>query len=113
MSDAAVWIDPARRSGEPCVGGTRIPVNMVINIVWKRGLDVAYECWPDLTRQEILGACWYAGAGNVVRLHGKGGKYVAYRGPWRKRWGAWAAEVHQAMWSGRWDDVPDPPGATA
>lgn len=113
MSDAttAVWIDPARRCGEPCIGGTRIPVSMVIATVWNRGLDVVFECWPNLTRQQVLNACWYAGSGNVVRLHGKGGRYVAYRGPWRKRWGAWAEQVHEGLWSSDVDDLDDPPRA--
>lgn len=112
MSDAYVWIDPARKSGEPCIGGHRLPVEMVIATVWRSGLDEALHCWPQLTRGQVLVACWYAGAGNVVRLHGRGGAYVGYRGPWRKRWGAWAAEVHDGLWLSAtvdYDVIPDPP----
>ncbi len=115
MSDAYVWIDPARKSGEPCVGGHRVPVEMVIGVVWESSVDNAMDLWC-LTRAEVLGACWYAGVGNVVRLHGKGGKYVAHRGPWRKRWGVWARQVHGALWSSttcNYGAVPDPPREAA
>jgi uncharacterized protein (DUF433 family) len=108
VNDAAVWIDPGRCSGEPCVSGHRIPVELVIGSVWWHGVDSAMGTYA-LTREEVLGACWYAGAGNVVRLHGKGGRYVARRGPWRKRWGAWAWESHDALWNHLYDDVNDPP----
>jgi len=114
MSDAYVWIDPARKSGEPCVGGYRLPVDLVIVTVWVHGVAEAMTTY-DLTRAQVIVTCWYAGAGNVVRLHGKGGKYVARRGPWRKRWGAWAVEVHGALWASTtvdYDEVPDPPTAT-
>lgn len=111
MSDAYVWIDPARKSGEPCVGGHRLPIGLVIDTAWVHGIAEAMTTY-DLTRAQVLVACWYAGSGNVVRLHGKGGRYVARRGPWRKRWGAWAAEVHQALWQSTTVDyaaIPDPP----
>ena len=110
MSDAYVWIDPARCSGEPCIGGTRINVSLVVGNVWTHGVENAMDLWC-LTRGQVLGACWYAGAGNVVRVHGKGGKYVGHRGPWRKRWGAWAHEVHGHLWKQELDDVTDPPMA--
>lgn len=107
MTDAAVWSHPARRSGDPCVGGTRVPVNLVIAVVWAHGVAEA-ETSYDLSRQQILGACWYAGVGNAVSLWGKGG-LRARRGPWHKRWGQWAEEMHTHMWHGNWDDVTDPP----
>lgn len=113
MSDAYVWIDPARRSGEPCIGGHRLPVEMVVDAVWSAGVAQALGLWPQIDRAQVLVACWYAGAGNVVRLHGKGGKYVAHRGPWRKRWGTWAKDSHQALWEQRFDDVTDPPSANS
>lgn len=103
-----VWIDPARRSGEPCIGGTRVPVDMVVNHVWQRGVDSAMDTWC-LDRAQVLHACWYAGAGFVTRLHGKGGQYVARRGPWRKRWADWARAVHGSLWHQNLDDIPDPP----
>lgn len=105
---AAVWIDPGRKSGEPCVGGHRIPVEMVINTVWHHGVHEAMSQYV-LPRAQVLGVCWYAGAGNVVQLHDDDGAYVAKRGPWRKRWGTWAADAHQGLWQDEPDIVPDPP----
>lgn len=115
MSDAYVWIDPARRSGEPLIGGHRLPVELVIGMVWDGDVRTAMLTW-DLTRAEVLGACWYAGIGYPVRLHAKDGTYRPYRGPWSKRWGTWAAQVHDALWAVttvNYDDVPDPPLAEA
>lgn len=111
MSDAYVWIDPARRSGEPCVGGTRIPVEMVVGVVWAYGMSEAITHWPDLTRAQVLTACWYAGTGYPVRLHGEDGGYRPKPWPRADRWGEWAQAMHDALWSGRPDDVTDPPSA--
>jgi hypothetical protein len=61
-----------------------------------------------VTRAQVLAACWYAGAG----LHNARSEYAPYRGPWRKRWGMWATEVHGALWSVStvdYDAIPDPP----
>jgi hypothetical protein len=115
MSDAYVWIDPARRSGEPCIGGHRLPVEMVCDAVWSAGVEQAIDLWC-LARQEVLVACWYAGVGYPVRLHNNRSEYRPYRGPWRKRWGTWAADVHQALWSVTtvdYDAIADPPTALA
>lgn len=109
--NAYVWIDPARRSGEPCVGGHRLPVEMVVDIVWDSSTDNAIDMWC-LSRGEVLAACWYAGAGYPVRLHNTRSEYAPYRGSWRKRWGAWAHDVHGALWSSTtvdYDAIPDPP----
>ncbi len=113
MTDAYVWIDPARRSGEPCIGGHRLPVELIVDNVWAEGVDFPQSMW-NLTRAEVLVACWYVGAGNVVRLHGNNSEYVAYRGSWRKRWGAWAKQVHDELWNVTtcdYDAIPDPPNA--
>ena len=115
MSQAYVWIDPARKSGEPCIGGHRLSVELVIESVWYGDVRTAMATY-EISRAQVLTACWYAGVGNVIRLHGKGGKYVGHRGPWRKRWGAWAADVHQALWQSTtvdYDAIPDPPNAEA
>ena len=50
----------------------------------------------DVTRAEVLLACWWAGSSND-RV-------------WRC-WKAWAHEVHAAMARGEYDKVPDPPEA--
>lgn len=115
MSDAYVWIDPARRSGEPCIGGHRLSVELVIEHAWEGGPRQAQELYS-LTRAQVLVACWYAGAGFPVRLHSSRSEYKPHKGPWAKRWGTWAADVHQALWQTStvdYDAIPDPPTAGA
>lgn len=112
MSTDGVWVHPAIRSGEPCVGGTRVPVDMVVRLVWENDVEVAMDTW-ELTRGQVLNACWYAAVVNVTRVHKRGGEYSTKRGPWRKRWGAWAKQVHGDLWKSTVNDdvIPNPPGS--
>jgi uncharacterized protein (DUF433 family) len=93
---AAVWVDPGRRSGEPCLYGTRIPVDTIVRCTWARGAEFTMANWL-VTASQVFGACWY------VAVHGKR--------KWRKRWGPWAAEHSGSLWSGNLDNVPWPPRA--
>lgn len=88
-----VWVAPGRLGGKPCIGGHRLSVDQVTRIAVD-GVDAVLTGWPYLTRAQVLVACWYQ----------------AVHGPraWRRRWGAWADEHGDAMWSGNWDQVPDP-----
>lgn len=111
--DAYVWIDPARRSGEPCIGGHRLGVDCVVASVWDSDVENAMDLYS-LSRGQVLVACWYAGAGYPVRLHNRRSEYKPHKGPWAKRWGTWATEHHQALWESRsvdYDAIPDPPTA--
>lgn len=114
MSDNYVWIDPARKSGEPCIGGTRIPVSMVAELVWAEDVGAAEDTW-DLTRGQVLVACWYAGAYGIVELHDRNGYRTRLPTAWRRRWREWAWQVHPALWEVTrldYDAIPDPPGRT-
>lgn len=105
----AVWIDPGRCGGDPCCGGTRVPVHLVAGMVWRDGVDAATDCW-DLTRTQVLHACWYAAVINVVTIYKrKGPGYSTRRGPWRARWGDWAEQAHDQLWHNDTTDIPDPP----
>lgn len=104
-----VAIDPAMRSGQPTINGTRLPVDAVAGMVWAEGVDVAVEEY-DLTRADVLVACWYAGS---YGLPGRRKALFPVR-LWVKRWGAWADSVHQALWSVTtvdYEAIPDPPRA--
>lgn len=109
--DAYIWIDPRRRVGEPCIGGSRLPVAAVAVRSWYDGIDAAVDTY-DITRQQALVACWYAGTYGIThiwRASGDRSRYVsAWREPWRARWRQWAESVATDLWHGR--DVPDPPG---
>jgi uncharacterized protein (DUF433 family) len=89
-----VAVDPAMRFGRPTVNNTRLSVEAATEHVWAGGSvgEVAEEF--DVTRQDVLVACWYAG------------KYGTKA--WRRRWGKWADVVHDELWHSRYD-VPDPP----
>ncbi len=122
MSEA-VHIDPAILSGTPCI--SRVPVYMIVEMVWHHGVDEAMWTW-DLSRGQILNACWYAAVTNVLHVwtgptvsdmnvSGRGRRLGVRtrRAPWQKRWGGWAEEVHGALWLQDYDAVPDPPGKDA
>lgn len=102
-----VSVNPAMRSGQPTINGTRLPVDAVAGMVWAEGVDVAVEEY-DLTRADVLVACWYAGR---YGLPGQREALFPVR-LWPKRWGAWAAEVGPCLWAVTrvdYDAIPDPP----
>lgn len=103
----AVVIDPAMCSGEPCIAGRRLPVYLVAETVWWHGVDEGIACF-DVTREQLLVACWYAAVLPVL-IWGRGGVLKAQPNPWPKRWRDWADASHQALWSGKYDEVEDPP----
>ncbi len=108
MRCEAVHVNPAILSGTPCI--SRVPVYMIAGMVWHHGVDEAMRSW-DFSRGQVLNACWYAAVVNVLHVWrdreplGIGTR----REPWRKRWGAWAAEVHPALWRQDYEAVADPP----
>lgn len=108
--NAHVWIDPGRLSGEPCVGGSRLPVYLVAGVTWEHGVEEAIDQW-ELNRPQVLVACWFVAAYNLDHLHKDTGGYVRDHRScrWRDRWGVWATASHVALWSHRYDDVTDPP----
>ena len=56
-----VWIDPERMSGAPCFDGTRVPVeSLFTNIESGLSLDEYLECFPDVTRQQVVAVLEYA-----------------------------------------------------
>lgn len=94
MSGPFVTWNPAVRSGEPCLNGTRLPLWCITGMVWAgEPVDVTAEDY-DVTVPDVLVACWWMGT------HGSK--------KWRKRWGAWAEAVHGELWHSR-HDVPPPP----
>lgn len=76
-----VWVDPARQAGRPCVGGTRIPVDMVARYVADGMLDELRSGWPELTDRQILVACWF----DALFNHADG-------------WLDWALDAEKALW---------------
>jgi uncharacterized protein (DUF433 family) len=92
----AVRADPARRFGAPAIKGISCEA---IALQMLAGDDIATIAEDyDLTRADILVACWYLGL------------YGSRR--WRRSWRQWAEQAGQAMWDTRtvdYDQIPDPP----
>jgi uncharacterized protein (DUF433 family)/plasmid maintenance system antidote protein VapI len=60
MSEA-VWIDPGRMQGAPCLGGHRIPVSSVMSFLEGEtgGEETAMLAYPQLTVEQVRLARWY------------------------------------------------------
>lgn len=79
--DLCVWVDPARMGGKPCVGGTRIPVDMITAYVADGMYDELRAGWEEITERQILVACWHAG------IYGD-----------RPEWWDWAMDAERLLW---------------
>lgn len=111
-------VDPAVLSGTPCVAGTRLPVYLIAHMVWREGVESAMEMW-DLSRPQVLVACWFAGAYGTVELWEVPEDWDApspdaYRTDltdrtWLDRWRAWAQASAGALWRMEYEAVTDPP----
>jgi uncharacterized protein (DUF433 family) len=86
--EAAVWISPKRRGGEPCIYGHRLPTAQVAQLVWSSGIDTVRGGWSELTDEQILVACWYE------VTHGN-------RRKWRKRFSDWPLTFDRDQWLSR------------
>lgn len=58
-SGALIWIDPARMSGAPCIYGTRIPVDVIVDYVAHSGVDEAMVDYELDRRTVVLTCAWW------------------------------------------------------
>lgn len=57
----SISVDSDIMDGQPCIGGTRIPVRSVLRAVELQGsLSGAIECYPHLTEQQVKDAVYFA-----------------------------------------------------
>lgn len=108
-----ITVEPGMLSGQPCINGTRVPVLSIAGSIWS-GESVAEVAGDyDITRADVLVACWYAG---TYGLPGERSKRLAGTRYWRDRLGNWAQQVGGAVWSAHevadYDAIPDPPDRT-
>lgn len=96
-----VWVSPGRQFGQVCAGGTRVPVEAVVDLVWLDGVDAAMDDFA-LTRRQVLNACWFAATFDLFHSE------QPRRGPWRRRWGGWVAANGRALWESKGEPA-DPP----
>ena len=101
-SPPRVVAHPGRCSGQPTVGESRIPAEMVAEVMWQHGMGEAESQWePIVDRYGVLAACWY-----MTRYGSR---------TWRKRWAEWLQTAEPELWhvtQDRWDSCPDPPSLT-
>lgn len=56
-----IWVDPKRMSGVPCFYGTRVPVDAMFgNLESGLSLDEFLDCFPDVTREQVVAVLEYA-----------------------------------------------------
>lgn len=104
MSDqrARVSADPAVQFGRPCIDGTRIPAENIAELV-AAGETVEGVCEDfNLTRAQVLVACWY------YTRHGVGDGF-GLRTKLRAAWGPWLADTHRQFAAREHDAIPNPP----
>lgn len=101
-----IVIDPAIQFGQPCLAGRRVPAEAVAGCVWAGdAVDAVAEDY-DLTRADVLIACWYVAKEGTFRTR----RHRVRAEEWRD----WAADNHRTLAS--WDGVdpataPDPPAS--
>ena len=93
MTPAAIWIDPARLSGEPCLHGHRLTVEHVATGIAAEGcVDAymdAYDLAPSERRNVLCAAAWWV-------LNTKRGP--RWQRELRAAWRDWAAQTWDAAW---------------
>lgn len=57
--ETCIWIDPERKSGQPCIGGHRLPVSCVIGFLEHDGEQGVFAAYPQLTVEQVRLARWY------------------------------------------------------
>lgn len=86
-----VRVEPGLRCGRPNVAG--ISCEAIALDVWD-GMSVDETAATfNLTRAQVLVACWFEGR----------------HGALRRSWREWVIQAARSMAHDQWDDVPDPP----
>jgi len=98
--EAVIVVDPARLSGEPTIGNSRLPAGLVARTYWLDGRDEVRACWPELTDLDILVCCWY-----VVRY----GMYTFGTSKDHRQWGDWLTTAETMLARQTVKDCPWPP----
>lgn len=94
--EVAVWVDPRRQAGQPCVYGTRVPVTTVVDGLWIWGTAEEVADAYDLTRAQVIAVAVTVALNPALD---------AVAGAWHQ----WASEHAEHWRAGRWAEIPDPP----
>jgi uncharacterized protein (DUF433 family) len=90
-----ISIQPGMLSGTPCLDGTRIPAQTIAEIVAWHGVEEAVPQF-EITPADCAVCCWF-----VAEYH--------HRTKAGKHFKDWAEANFKAMWSGKWNEVEEPP----
>lgn len=58
----AVWVDPGRMGGQPCILGTRLTTRSVARLYRDGGHEWVRSLYPELTDAQIDVAVWFEDA---------------------------------------------------
>ena len=107
---AAIWIDPSRMSGEPCLTGTRIPCETIARYVAHEGMErtqQAYELGHGHRRAILVACSWWTL--NITPDTEDDERLVRY-------WRTWARNAWKDLWhdtQAATDAISDPPQVPA
>ena len=105
MTGPHVVVNPAVRAGQPQIKG--VPLFAPVGDVWRGDHVDAVAADYDLTRADVLVACWYAG---TYGLPSEKGGPLAATPTWSTRWARWAESVTQPLAVQTAAElIPDPP----
>lgn len=104
-----VSVQPNLRFGEPCIGGTRLPAEMIADRYWDLGEHLESELLKPygITRADVIVCCWYVATYGTRKQ--------------KRRWKDWKETVWantgiaqdsggaRGWWSEHYADVPLPP----
>lgn len=100
-----IHINPSRRSGAPCLSGTRLTCEHVATGIADEGsvdayLD-SYDLPLDRRRDCLIAAAWWVRTGHVNET----GRACQLRTAWAQ----WANDLWSNAWHSDGRDLPDPP----
>ena len=105
-----ITVDPQVRFGRPRIRDTGVTIGDVVGRVWggDSAEDVAEDY--DLTRADVLVACWFVAAYGAEDVAAQlDGHFKRWGRTLSRRWEQWADASTVALGKGEYDDVPDPP----
>lgn len=94
MNDPYIWVHPGRLSGDPALGGHRLPTHTVAVHYVALGMAETEDAYV-IERADVLICCWFEARYGSRKL--------------KRLWREWLGAFERLMWESRWADVPEPP----
>lgn len=94
-NETVIVVHPGRMGGEPTIGHSRLPAEMIARTYWQLGFDEVLRMWDYLDKDDVLIACWFQARFGTRSQ--------------RARWKDWLSGADMALWSGDFSTVELPP----